>query len=242
MVVVRLLERRQARLRLQRVGTMTTQTKQPTQSKAKAGASSPTAPTRDYEMLVVLGPPAHGKTSLVDEVALAYAQRGGKVWVVDPNLAWAGVPHVTPVWPKGGIRGADGKGNLDELIAAFETNGPGMLVLDDADKYARHATEVIDDLMTSFRHWKKDVVVVARRPQGIPKDAIANASSLAIFSTREVYARRYIGEQVGDPKITKLIPTVPYQYLYYRQDGSFAHEIRKTKARAVVTKSDKVQQ
>lgn len=208
-------------------------------TKAPKGNANPTAERDEFEMLTVVGPPAHGKTSLTDEIAADYAKKGGKVWVVDPNLAWAGVSYVKPVWPRGGIRGAEGKASLDDLIAAFENNGPGMLILDDADKYARHATEVLDDLMTSFRHWQKDVVIVARRPQGIPKDAIANSNALAIFATREVHARRYIAEQIGDSKILKLIPTVPHEYLYYRQDGSFAHEVRKTKARVVVTKSSK---
>lgn len=203
------------------------------------GDAEPTTPRRDYEMGVVLGPPAHGKTSFVDALAAAYASRGGRVVVVDPNDAWRGVPHVQAVWPEGGIRGAGGKAALDDLIATFEHSPPAMLVLDDADKYARHATEVIDDLMTSFRHWKKDVVVVARRPQGIPKDSLANASWLALFACREVYARRYIAEQVGDPAIMTEIPTEPFRFLYVRQDGTFARGLYETAPRAVTTKSDR---
>ena len=206
---------------------------------AQGGSANPEERRREYEMGVVLGPPAHGKTSFVDSLARWYASTGGKVIVVDPNDAWKGVSYVKAVWPRGGMRGAEGKGALDELIAGFERSGPAMLILDDADKYARHATEVIDDLMTSFRHWQKDVVVVARRPQGIPKDSIANASWLALFACREVYARRYIAEQTGDPQIMAEIPTEPFRFLYVRQDGTFARALYETQQREVTTKSSK---
>jgi hypothetical protein len=209
--------------------------------KGKGDDVKPTSLRRDYEMLVVMGPPAHGKTTFVDELAKQYATgpRKGKVWVVDPNEAWVGVPYVTAVWPEGGVRGRDGKGALDDLLASFETNGPGMLILDDADKYARHATEVIDDLMTSFRHWKKDVVVVSRRPAGIPKDAIANANALALFAVREVNSRKYLTEQFGGPEVVDEVPREPYRYLYVRQDAYFSRAVYSTAPRATVAKADR---
>lgn len=209
-----------------------------TQTKKGAESANPGEHRREYEMLVVLGPPAFGKTSLVDEQAFKYAARGGRVWVVDPNDAWKGVPYVRAVWPKDGIYGEDGKGNLNEMILWFETCGPGMLILDDADKYCRHATEAIDDLMTSFRHWQKDVIVVSRRPAGIPKDAIANANALALFHVREVNSKRYLTEQLSSEVVAK-IPKEPHAYLYVRQDAYLTNEVFETLPRKIATKSSK---
>lgn len=210
--------------------------------KGEKGAENadPQEHKREYEMLVVLGPPAFGKTSLVDEQAYNYARRGGRVWVIDPNDAWKGVPYVRPVWPRDGIYGEDGKGNLNSMILWFENSGPGMLILDDADKYCRHATEAIDDLMTSFRHWQKDVIVVSRRPAGIPKDAIANANALALFHVREVNSRKYLTDQLS-AEVVGEIPKMPHAYLYVRQDAYLTRETYRTKPRRVVTKSTKPQ-
>ena len=193
---------------------------------------------REYEMGIVLGPPAFGKTSFVDMLARYYASQGGKVFVVDPNDAWRGVPYVTPVWVPKSLPRGERKSALDDIIASFEESGPAMLVLDDADKYSRRATEVIEDLMTSFRHWEKDVVVVSRRPQGMSKDAIANASWFAFFSCREVYARRYVAELFGPGNpIIREIPDEPHAFLYVRNDADKTRALYQTEPRAVVTKS-----
>ncbi len=183
-----------------------------------AGASKDLTAARDFQMGVILGPPAHGKTSLTDEIDEHYRSRGGRSIIVDPSNNWPG----RGVWP--GMKG------LDRYLDSLRTSGPALLILDDADRYMRFPTNARLELMTSFRHWQKDVLLVSRRPQGIPKDAIANADWLAIFAVREVYARRYIAEQIGRREVMKAIPQERYQYLYWHQESG-AFKVYGTKAR-----------
>jgi hypothetical protein len=196
--------------------------KAPASSKGKsattAGASSDLTASRHFQMGVILGPPAHGKTSLTDEMDEAYRRKGGRVIIVDPSNNWPG----RGVWP--------GMAGLDKYLDTLRTSGPALLILDDADRYMRFPTNARLELMTSFRHWQKDVILVSRRPQGIPKDAIANADWLAVFAVREVYARRYIAEQIGRREVMKALPTERYQYLYFHQETG-AFKVFSTKAR-----------
>lgn len=191
-----------------------------------------------YEMLVMFGPPAHGKSSLADEIVRAYEKAGGKVWICDPSNAWP--RHRGRFWPQTGPKAGDFLIGLDDMLWQLRNAGPGLLVLDDADRYMKHPTRAREDLIVSFRHWQKDVLIISRRPQGIPKDCIQNADALAVFATREVYARRYIGEQFGNRSISKQIPKVKFQYLYVRQDAEELQAVvLQTKPREGATRSDK---
>ncbi len=113
--------------------------------------------------------------------------------------------------------------------------------MDDADKYMRRPSQVRDDWMTSFRHYRKDLVLITRRPQGIPKDSISNAKWMALYagSMTEPGARNYMREAL-DAKTIKLVPTQEWNYLYlYREGALWTHEVRATTPRKVVTRSDK---
>lgn len=197
--------------------------------------STPMAPRgrATYEMGLMMGPTGCGKSTGANEIADSYYQAGGKVWAIDPSRAWQGVRGVTPLWP--GLRG------LDTLLVEMQEWGPGLVIFDDADKYMRRPTQVRDDWMTSFRHYRKDVVLISRRPQGIPKDSISNAKWMALYagSMTEPGARAYMREAL-DAKMMKQVPTQEWHYLYlYRVGAVWSAEVKQTKPRAVVTRSDK---
>lgn len=193
--------------------------------------------TRPYEMMAIIGPPAYGKTSLTDELAERYRKEGGRVWICDPSNNWR---HARSRWPSpGAFWPENGLAGLDDALWTLRSVGPGLLILDDADYYMRFPTNARLELMTSFRHWQKDVLIVTRRPQGIPKDAIANADALALFAQREVYSRDYIGKQLGNRKIAAMIPTERYRYLYVRQDDDGAPKVFATTKRATSQNSDR---
>lgn len=206
-------------------------------AKVKAPPGPPLAPRGrlTYEMGVMMGPTGCGKTTGAELVALDYHRAGGKVWAVDPSRAWRGVRGVTPVWPANGLPG------LDKLLVEMQSWGPGLVIFDDADKYMRRPTQVRDDWMTSFRHYQKDLILISRRPQGIPKDAISNARWFALYagSMTEPGARAYMREAI-DVKLVKQTPTEEWHYLYlYRVGAVWSSEVRKTTPRTVVTRSDK---
>jgi hypothetical protein len=189
---------------------------------------------RPFRLFLVLGAPGAGKTSLVDEMVARYraAHRSNPVYMLDPNAQWPGIGH----WPPDG----DAAAWLAALKAdrAKRGNPPGMLVLDDADKYLTGAppTGIFRDLFTSFRHWRLDVILNARRSQDIPKVAIASAAGLALFIHRELYGRRYLAANLGTEIVDEL-PKERFRYLLVDVDAGES-EVRATKKRATVSAAD----
>lgn len=191
---------------------------------------------RPYRMMLVLGAPGAGKTSLVEETIARYAQnhRSNPIVVLDPNAQFA--PPLG-VWPPDG----DAAGWLERFKAerAKRSNPPGLLVLDDADRYLTGAppTGIFRDLFTSFRHWRLDVIVNARRTQDIPKVAISSSQALALFIHRELYGRQYLAANLGKELVAKL-PTERFKYLYVDVDEGTSTP-HTTKQRAVVVAADR---
>lgn len=191
-----------------------------------------------YEMGLVMGPTGCGKSTFANEVSDAYSSQGGRVWAVDPSDAWRGAKGVTPLWPQNGLVGLD---RMLRETGPERRLPPGLMIFDDADKYMRHPTQVRDDWMTSFRHYRKDVILITRRPQGIPKDSISNATWMALFagSMTEPGARAYMRETL-DAKIVQQVPQEPYAYLYlYRTGALWSLEVRAVQPRKLRTIADK---
>lgn len=198
-------------------------------------ASSPTTPTPangfahktpTYEIGIVMGKSGCGKTSLVESIVLPYARSGGRVWVVDPNHAWDGVEDVRQVFSI--------DGEWEEVLAALENTPPGVVVFDDADLYLRYAPRFARVWMTSHRHLRKHVILVARRPAGMT-EILGNADWFALFAMREENAvekwRSTLGDEVAD-----MIPREPYSYCYVRDPHP--PELRQTPRRLALHKSE----
>ena len=184
--------------------------------------------------MLILGAPGTGKTSLLDELIALYrkAHPKARVVILDPNDQFRGQGGE---WPPD----ADVASWLRKLKASRGKNAPPMLlVLDDADKFLTGGppTGVFRDLFTSFRHWRCDVLINARRTQDIPKVVIASSSTVAIFVHRELYGRQYLAANLGSD-VAKEIPTERFEYLLVDVD---AHELSagKTKKRAIVVGAD----
>lgn len=190
-----------------------------------------------YYTGVALGPSGSGKTTFAENLALYYHRLGGKVWAIDPNGAWAKVPGVKSLWPENGTDG------IDDLLLASERWGPGLMIPDDADRYARpnRISQVVYDYMTSNRHMQKDQLWIARRPQGLPKDLFGTFHFLALFAgaLMEPGAYKYLSETFPD-EILDSVPVRPFHYLLItRNGGQWLYEKRKTKPRMIRNHSDK---
>jgi len=188
-----------------------------------------------YYSGLLFGPNGCGKTTFAEQIARNYIRLGGRAWAIDPNGAWEKSPGVKSLWPKEGIAG------IDVLLQSTATWKPGLVILDDADRYFRHPSQIRDDYLTSNRHLRKDLLTLARRPQGIPKDAISIARFIALFpgSLTEVHARKYFAGIFPD-EILDAVPTKEYHFLLIVRDGARWHyERRKTKPRGIKTSSDK---
>lgn len=71
--------------------------------------------------------------------------------------------------------------------------GPGLLVLDDADRYLSYSSfDGFRDVWLANRHLGLDVAVSAHRPQGVPKELLGATSELWLFAQEEAGAIEYL--------------------------------------------------
>lgn len=214
-------------------------------TKAKGGAAPAVmAPKRaTYESMAVVGPSGYGKTSALDEIIERYAKEGqGKVWAIDPTGAWIGHRSVIRIWgPK--TQAGMSFSMLDSAIVRLMTAGPGMLLCDDADFYYRHPTDVRMQLVIGNRSAQKDMVYVARRPQGLHKDIFQICETLLLFCQRQAYARKYLADELSSDfekrQIIRMIPREKFQYLHVHRPTATA-QVKVTKQRKLIVSSDRV--
>jgi hypothetical protein len=206
------------------------------------GAQTPqnqyAARDRQYETIVVVGPSGYGKSSFTDEIRANYRKQNPSwgIWIIDPVGNWPRHIYNNPrgegfaFWPGVGKQ-------LDIELAKLKTSGPGLIIGDDADFYMRHPTDARLEIIIGNRHWQKDMIWVARRPQGLPKDLFQVATALAIFHQQQQYAREYIATELEEPRISREIPREKFKYLYvHRESGG--RKVYATQKRATVTISD----
>lgn len=142
--------------------------------------------SRVREIVVALGAAGMGKTFLTRQLVDRYP---GDVRVLDPGGAFE-----FGEWP--GRKGTEEW--ISELTADGEGPagggwGPGLLVLDDADRYlAAHSMDAWRDVWLANRHLQLDVMVNAHRPQGLPKDLLGCTRELWLFAQEEPRALEYL--------------------------------------------------
>lgn len=175
--------------------------------------------------VVILGAPASGKTTLIDKWIKDYRDAGGQVKILDPSAQFGSAGE----WPSEGP---------EAYLEGLKGNFSGLLVLDDADRYLSASPKGIwRDLFTSFRHWGVNLLVVARRPQGVPKDVIASADELVLFRMSEVHARNYLSKLLGFD-VADEIPRDRFKYIKISPFDPDVIEHGTTKPRAIKTKAD----
>ncbi len=144
-------------------------------------------------VVVALGAPGSGKTGgLIRPLVQRYLAAGGQVRILDPGGEFDELGE----WPG---RGAVDEW-IDELTACGEGPraggwGPGLLVLDDADRYLGPGrSKAWDDVWMANRHLGLDVLVSAHRPQGVPKELLGAAHELWLFQQDEPRALEYLAD------------------------------------------------
>jgi hypothetical protein len=167
--------------------------------------------TETFEIGIVMGKSGTGKTSLVESLVVPAARAGHRVWVVDPNDAWDGAEN-------DGIRTVKSPpdGDWESVLNALAAlrDKPGTVVFDDADLYLRFCPSFARVWMTSHRHLRKNLVLIARRPAGMA-DILGNADWFALFAMREENAREKWRATLGDD-VADMIPREPYRYAYLK--------------------------
>lgn len=170
---------------------------------------------RPRKIVTALGAQGVGKTTLVKHIATAYAAAFGRESIIalDPGGQFA---EFNGVWP--------GRRGVREWIAELTANGdgpakggwgPGLLILDDADRYIDpHAYNDFRDVWIANRHLGLDVIVNGHRPQGVPKELLGCTHDLYLFQQEEPHAVEYL-QKIPSLKLAlangnDLIPTEPF--------------------------------
>lgn len=130
-----------------------------------------------------------GKTALAKKLLAAYP---GDKRILDPSGNFT--EEEGHEWP--------GRRNVNEWIDELTAEGggpakggwgPGLLVLDDADRYlTATAADSFRDVWLANRHLGLDVIVTAHRPQGVPKDLLGSTEELWLFAQEEPRALDYL--------------------------------------------------
>lgn len=149
---------------------------------------------RERKVVVVLGAPGMGKSALCKRLITAYQREHGaqSVRALDPSGTFPGIGE----WP--GRRNTTAW--IEELTAEGEGPkaggwGPGLLVLDDADRYLlAQSFDAWRDVWLANRHLGLDVVVTGHRAPALPKDLLGAASELWLFAQEEPRALEYLAK------------------------------------------------
>ncbi len=210
--------------------------------------SAPKRASRPFRTVVILGSPGCGKTSLADQwIAEWQTERAGRgvLAVLDPAAQFAAQGGV---WP-GRVDPNDDRSpeeRAEQWLKALKRTRVGkddappcLVVLDDADTYLSGGQPrgVWRDFFMTFRHWRCDVIVIARRPQELPKAIFQNASVCALFLSTEPYSAEYLRAWVG-PKATAQIPQTEHKALIVDVRSKETHEIA-TRQRTVLVAADR---
>ncbi len=147
---------------------------------------------RERKVIAAFGAPGMGKTAWVKQLIDGYqaANGPGSVRALDPSRSLGELGE----WPG---RGAPLKAWLAEVTGNGDGPagggwGPGLLVLDDADRWLRPwIQEEVLDLWLANRHLGLDVAITAHRPQAVSKEMIGAASELWLFAQEESHALDY---------------------------------------------------
>jgi len=184
----------------------------------------PPRASRPFRTVVLLGSPAMGKTSLADrwiEEWRKERQGRGVLAILDPATQFAHFGPEVATWP--GLRDPRDDRSPEERAEGWikalkrarvgvDDSPPCLVVLDDADTYLSGGQPrgIWRDFFMTFRHWRCDVLIIARRPQEIPKAVFQNASTVALFASTEPGAREYLTQWLGAP-VTRQIPSEPHK-------------------------------
>lgn len=154
---------------------------------------------RDRKIITILGKKRVGKTVLARQYYAAHP--GPFKHVADPSGSWT-----QGYFPADAFQN---KKSLENWFNKLTGNGRGpphgvvpmeggLLILDDADDYVSAAPYSFwKTLWNRNAHLRLDLIVTAHRPQGIPKDLIANSDQLILFPMGEKYAIEYLAEING---------------------------------------------
>lgn len=199
---------------------------------------------REYQMVSLLGAPHSGKSSLTEELIEDWIRERkgrGEVRILDPTgRNWE---HYGGEWPNDGpddYRSPEARATAwlqafrRERFAGGDLPAPALVVLEDADVYlgGGQPRGIWRDFIATFRHWRCDVIFIARRTQDLPKLVFTSSRYVYLFQHREAYAKDYLRRFVGASAVRQ-IPQEPFSYVLVDVDTGEI-ETGKTKKRAAM--------
>ncbi len=166
-----------------------------------------------YKSACIFGAPGSGKTTLAESIIADYEKRGGRFDILDPHGNFAHHPRAR--WWYNLPKGQSATEKAEEWLRSTYGKGPRGLLLDDLDgPIGLHATDFWRDFFSGFRHWQCDLLITARRSQGVPKELVAGSQTIYQFRMMEPGAIKYLADllNLSREEVLKKLPTKEYEY------------------------------
>lgn len=157
---------------------------------------------RERRVILILGSQGCGKTSVAKALYGRAMSRRERVHILDRNGNLGGS------WPAND----DVDDWLAQRLAASGERRPTFLVLDDADDYLEHPLPKRSPFKSLFlrnRHLQMDVIVTARRAQGLPGQLLSSVDYLYVFALSSADTR-------GRKRILEIAPGLQFPAEKYR--------------------------
>jgi hypothetical protein len=147
---------------------------------------------RHPSVFLLIGRNGAGKTTLARKLVSRF--RANEVQVISPSGEWG-----------------EWESPPEPLVTRAVARGVRVLVLDDVDAYLASDSSYWRRLLSTQRHLGLDVLLLTRRPQGLPYWAVAVATTAYVFPVgpRETsWCRRMLGVEPPSsghvPRIVRL--------------------------------------
>ena len=151
---------------------------------------------RDPKLVIILGFPGCGKSTLIKKFIKSYLDTGRRSLVCTPHFddfsEFKLIENNTEIVQFDGVR-KNFTYDLNDVTNVINHYRKGLLTFDDCRYYfPSNSDGIVKQLMLSRRHWMVDIIVAAHGFTEVPPKFFTYASEIILFKTKTDIIFRYL--------------------------------------------------